>query len=165
MARLELNLHKLARTLALWRQTRLGNAPALQVGLWGRDRIIRDTIRAAHARGYRAGEHCQGGAYAVSAAGLAALGTQGMLDDPCVWLRTPVPEDHTMALCIRAAGLHPGNLGGTGGLIASHWQGLPAAPAELERRGAAIIHSVKDYAGRTEAGTREYFRNRRHGRS
>jgi hypothetical protein len=149
---------KLMRPFALWRRTRVGFFPAVQTGLFGRYKRIRNTIRSAFVNGYRVGDHCQGGGYALSRGCLKALERHGHLDDPCTWLPTPVPADDVQALCVKAVGLHFRDFSGDGEPFACHWRGLPDSPENLLRRGAAIIHSLKDHAGRTEAQTRAFFR-------
>jgi hypothetical protein len=156
-------LEKLARPFALWRKTSVRNFPALQVALWGDYKMIRDTIRTAFINGYRVGDHCQGGAYAVSAACLQAFAQHGCLGKPCLWLRTPIPEDHTISLCVKAVGLSLRDFSGDGELFSSHWQGLMDTPENLLKRGYAFIHSVKDHGGRTEEQNRAGFRAARTG--
>lgn len=156
-----LGLEKLLRPFALWRMTRLRKFPDVQIALWGDYRRIRNTIRQAFINGYRVGDHCQGGAYALSRNCLKELDLQGHLDHPCTWLRTPVPADDVQALCIKAAGLHYRDFSGVGEPFACHWRGLPDTPENLLKRRAAIIHSIKDHGGRTEAETRAFFKNLR----
>lgn len=154
-------LEKLMRQFAIWRCSRVSAWPVLQIGCWGKYREIRNVIRSAFINGFRVGDHCQGGSYALSGELLAALDRDGHLDDPLRWLWTPVTDDHTIALLVKALDFQLCDFGGKGGPFACHWRGLPDTPENLLNCGAAIIHSVKDHGKQTEAATRKYFKELR----
>jgi hypothetical protein len=121
----------------------------------------RGHIRAALAAGYRSGEHCLGGAYAVSRALLARMATAGAFDDGPLWRGTRFAEDVVMGLYARALGLDLVNLNGEGEPFGVKWLGLADTPPRLVERGFAIIHSVKGDRRFAEAAVRAYFRRRR----
>ena len=150
-------LEKLMRQWAVWRQTPLGGM-ALQVGYLGRYGRIRDVIRRALLNGYRLGEHCSGGGYAVSMRAVRALEREGFLDDPLLWLKTPLGEDTVLSLCVQAAGFSIQQNEAEREVFGVKHLGLLAAPEELAKRGYAIIHSVKDHKEHREAQTRAHFR-------
>ena len=154
-------LEKLQRQFAVWRKTNVRAFPALQIALWGKDRKIRDTIRLAFINGFRAGDHCQGGAYALSRACLRGFEQCGHLKDPLLWLRAPIPDDHLLALCVKAIGFHFRSFDQDGEPFACAWAGLPDTPENLVKRGFGIVHSVKDHGDRTEVETRAFFKARR----
>jgi hypothetical protein len=116
-------------------------------------RHVRTTLAAARARGYRPGEHCLGGAYAVA----PALVASPLLDAWRPWVGTRLAEDVLLGILCRAAGLEPAGLVGPGEPFALAWRGLPAEPSRLLAAGHAIVHSV---AGREEAELRAWFRAR-----
>lgn len=156
-----LTLEKLKRPFAIWRQSRVSNWPVVQMAWWGEHRAIRDIIRGAYANGFKVGDHCQGGVYALSRECLLAFDRRGYLDRPLRWLPTSMPEDHTAALLVQAAGLRFCDFGGEGEPFASHWRGLSAAPEVLLKRGHALVHSVKDHGGLKEQEIRAYFKTAR----
>lgn len=153
-------LEKLLRQCAVWRRTPLGGM-ALQVGYLGRYGRIRNVIRRALLNGYRLGEHCSGGGYAMSMKAVRTLKKEGLLDDPLLWLATPLGEDTVLSLCVQAAGFLIQQGETEREVFGVKHQGLLAAPQELIERGYAIIHSVRDYNGYREDQTRAYFRKLR----
>ncbi|MBW0001641.1 MAG: hypothetical protein JO015_21300 [Verrucomicrobia bacterium] len=153
-------LEKLLRQWAVWRRTPLGGT-ALQVGFLGRYGRIRNVIRRALLNGYRLGEHCSGGGYAMSMRAVRALETEGLLDDPLLWLKTPLGEDTVLSLCVQAVGFCIQQNEAEREVFGVKHLGLLAAPEELGRRGYAIIHSVKDHKEYREGQTRAYFRQMR----
>jgi hypothetical protein len=124
-------------------------------------RFVRSAFGAARAHGYEPGEHCLGGAYAITAAAARTLSDQGWLDDPLATHGTRLPDDVTLGLLVRAAGLELGSLVGPGEAFAIKFRGLLAEPEELIARGHAIVHSVKDHEGCREAELRSRFRRAR----
>ena len=124
-------------------------------------RYVRSALSAAREHGYETGEHCLGGAYAITAAAARAMREQGWLDDPLATYGTRLADDVTLGLLARAAGLELASLVGPGEAFAIKFQGLLAEPEELIARGHAIVHSVKDHEGCREADLRSRFRRAR----
>jgi hypothetical protein len=153
-------LEKLLRQVTVWRRTPLGG-PALQLALFGKYRRIRDIIRKAIVNGYRLGEHCSGGGLAVSASCVRAMRDAGLLDDPTMWLRTPLGDDTVVALCAATVEFGIQGFEGKGDPFACKHVGLPDTPERLAEAGCSIIHSVKDHGKQREEAIRTYFRQRR----
>jgi hypothetical protein len=135
-------------------------APDTRVGLRlvHRPRAARQAarrlLRQARAQGYVTGEHCLGGAYAVSRALLA----RDDLFVPAPWLGTGLAEDVVVGLLCRAAGLRLRGLVGRDEPFGVHHVGLPAMPAELLASGHSIVHAVKHHDPATEERLRAVFR-------
>ena len=153
-------LEKLLRQWAVWRRTPLGGM-TLQAACLGRYGRIRNVIRRALLNGYRLGEHCAGGGYAIPMRVVGALKNAKLLDDPLLWLKTPLGEDTVLSLCVQAAGFLIQQGETDREVFGVKHLGLIAAPEQLMARGYAIIHSVKDHNGYREDGTRAYFRRLR----
>lgn len=153
-------LEKLLRQWAVWRRTPLGGM-AVQVGCLGRYGCIRNVIRRALLNGYRLGEHCSGGGYAISMHAVRALKKEKLLDDPLLWLKTPLGEDTVLALCVQAAGFLIQQGEAQREVFGVKHRGLMDAPEQLLKRGYAIIHSVKDHDRCREEQTRAYFKRLR----
>ena len=111
-------------------------------------------LRQARARGYVTGEHCLGGAYAVSPALLA----HDHLFATAPWLGTGLGEDVVLGLLCRAAGLELRGLVGRDEPFGIEHVGLPATPAELLASGHSIVHAVKHRDAATEERLRAVFR-------
>lgn len=124
-------------------------------------KFVRSALSAARSNGYETGEHCLGGAYAITADAARELREQGWLDDPLAVHGTRLADDVLLGLLVRAAGLELGSLVGPGQAFAIKFQGLLAEPEELIARGHAIVHSVKNHEGRCEADLRSCFRRAR----
>lgn len=124
-----------------------GRRPRLVAALHGRRarqrRFLATGVRDARRHGYHLGEHCLGGAYAVSATAARALASSGVLDDPFITTGTGLGEDVVLGLLVRAAGFVLASLVDVGDPFAIQHAGLLAPPAELVAQGHAIVHSVK----------------------
>jgi hypothetical protein len=153
-------LRKLLRVFTVWRRT-WRPWPRVQCTLFGRDRERAQLIRGAMANGYMLGLHCQGGAYAVSAAGLRAMAAIGALADPLLWIWTHCCEDIVVTLSAFAAGGRAQDFNNDGEVFGVVSRGLPDTLPRLVERGFSIVHSVKDFEHWSEAETREFFATRR----
>ncbi len=146
------------RDISLWRrqlllacsplQIRTSAAPrriALSVsGRRGRQRrFLTRAVISARRHGYRLGEHCLGGSYAVSAAAARAVRIAGGLDDPTISQGTGLSEDVILALLLRSAGFRLRSLVAGGEPFALRHRGLLATPEELVAANHAIVHSLK----------------------
>jgi len=140
-------LRRLTRRVSIWRHpARRGRF--LQLALAGRRGRVREEILAALANGYRWGEHCQGGGYALNRPALDRMAAAGMLDDPLRWRDTRAGEDVMIGVLVRAAGLRlDGHVEPGEGLFAVAHSGLPLPPRQLLDGGYAIVHSVKRTEG------------------
>lgn len=147
---------KLSRKFTIWRRT---NLPwkHLQISLWGNDAKIRRAIIKALSRGYKYGEHVQGGAYAISQNALHQIARAGYLDNPLLWLHAPCTEDSVVSLLIRAEGFKLYDFNADNEPFGLKHRGLPDIPVRLIKRGFSIIHSVKSYGQFNEEETRSYF--------
>lgn len=122
---------------------------------------VQRLIRAARVHGYRDGEHCLGGGYAVSRQLLDEMEKRGHLADPGVWVNADLPEDVMVGLHARALGFELADCVAPGDVFGVRHVGLPFPPAELLRRRYAVIHAVKNDADLSEADIREFFQARR----
>jgi len=143
--------------------------PGLHVAVHGRALRTRQFLRAAMSEadrhGYQRGEHCLGGAYAVTATAARAMLARGYLDDPLCTVGSGLGEDVVLGLLARAAGLRLDSLVGPGEAFAVRYRGLLASPEQLVAAGHAIVHSVKDSPYGTEAELRTRFRELRRERA
>jgi hypothetical protein len=153
-------LEKLLRQFSIWRRTPAGGM-AVQMAFWGKYKRMRNVLRQAVLNGYRLGEHCAGGGYAVPMACIRALRIQGLLDDPVLWLQAPLGDDPLLGLLCSAAGFRLESFDGEGEPFAVKHRGLPDTPERLIERGHSIVHSVKDHAQQKEDGLRSFFREHR----
>jgi len=153
-------LEKLLRQVTIWRRTPAGG-PAIQLAFLGKYRRIRNIVRQAILNGYRLGEHCSGGGYAISKRCLVSMWQAGLLGQPTLWLQAPLGEDSIVALCAAAVDFGVQGFEAQGDPFAIKHFGLPNAPEQLVQHGHSIIHSVKDHGARREEEIRRYFRGRR----
>lgn len=153
-------LEKLLRQFTIWRRTPAGGM-AVQMAFWGKYKRMRNVLRQAILNGYRLGEHCAGGGYAVSMACIRAMRTQGLLDDPVLWLQAPLGDDPLLGLLCSAARFRLESFDAEGEPFAVRHRGLPDTPERLIERGHSIVHSVKDHGQQKEEGLRSFFRERR----
>lgn len=151
-------LEKLLRQITIWRRTP-ASGPALQLAFWGKYKRIRNILRRALLNGYRLGEHCSGGGYAVSRKCVEAFRQNGLLAEPTLWLQVPLSEDGISALCAAASGFSLRD--DSDRLFGVQHRGLPAQKEVLMAQHRAIIHSIKDHGEQREAEIRDYFRRLR----
>jgi hypothetical protein len=148
-------LRRLRAPISLWRQQR-----TVKTGLVGLGRERRQIILDAEANGYQLGQHCQGGAYAMSMRAVEAVAARGWLD--ChLWRDSYLPEDVIMSLQVKALGLHLLGMSDPGEPFAVRHVGLPGEPADLVAAGYGIAHSLKDHGAWTEDALRAEFRKLR----
>jgi glycosyltransferase involved in cell wall biosynthesis len=148
-------VRRLHAPISLWRSQR-----AIKTSLFGVGRERRRVIDAARANGYEYGQHCQGGAYAMSTNAIAAIAAEGWLD--CrLWKGTFVSEDLVMAIQLEALGFRMEGMADPGEPFAVRHVGLPADPRTLRDAGYAIAHSLKSHDGVTEQELRDEFRSLR----
>ena len=139
--------------------------PGLRLAVRGRAlrarRFLGAAVADAERHGYELGEHCLGGAYALTWRSARAMHERGFLDDPLVLSGSRLGEDVVLGLLTRAAGLRLESLVGEGDAFAVAHQGLLASPDELVAGGHAVVHSVKDSSYGSEAALRARFRSLR----
>jgi hypothetical protein len=146
------------RDLSLWRRQLLlaclpvqvrtgGGRPRVGLSLWGpaanQRNFLTGALLSARRHGYRLGEHCLGGSYAVSSTVARALALGGVLEDPAITRGSGLGEDVVLALLVRSAGFRLRSLVAPGEPFALRHQGLLATPEELVAAGHAIVHSLK----------------------
>lgn len=122
---------KHARALTLWRDGRPHVALTPEVAR---------TVRAARRAGHEPGRHCIAGACAISAAMVAAMAADGMLDDTLRWVGTRLGDDVMLGLQAAALGFA---LRDEPGLFGVAHRGLPDVAQRLAERGFAFVHSVR----------------------
>jgi hypothetical protein len=124
-------------------------------------RYIRRALSAARGHGYELGEHCAGGAYAVTRSAAVTMHHRGYLADPSATAGAGLAEDVVLGLLVRACGLGLEDLVAPGEAFAVRYRGLVANPDELLRRGHGLVHSLKSHGGVSEEELRRAFRERR----
>jgi hypothetical protein len=126
--------------------------------------VISRHITTARENGYQYGEHCLGGAYAVSGELLRRMSAAGYLDNPARWLSIDCPEDVMVGIYTRAVGLGFRSYVDRNETFGIRYKGLADKPENLLSRGYSVIHSVKNDASFTEEQIREFYQKaRRHG--
>lgn len=135
-----------------------------------RDRItggtlaeVRRHLTAARRNGYAYGEHCLGGAYAVSNELVRRTHDRGFLTDPSLWLNIDSPEDVMLGMYTKATGLRHMNCVDAGEVFGVRHEGLPFELPELVSRGYGVIHSIKNDKRYSEREVRDFFAARRQG--
>src|SRR5207237_939881 len=103
-------------------------------------RHIADAVR----NGYVFGEHCLGGAYAVSRELLARMLERKYLDDPSLWLPIDCPEDVMVGIYTKAAGCQLKSHVAENEVFGVRHRGLDDLPQRLLERGYSVIHAVKN---------------------
>jgi hypothetical protein len=146
-------IRKHLRWVSIWRPpNRL-----VRTSVFGVARSRRLFLRMAQRQGYRLGEACQGGAYAVSLRAARAMESRGWFDEG-LWLGTRTSEDVVMAMEVRAAGFSIAGMVGQGQPFAIRYIGLDASPRELVDAGHGLVHSLKSHGDWTEEELRDEFR-------
>ena len=125
--------------------------------LWGDPATLRRRIATARRNGYGYGEHCLGGAYAVPGRFLERMGDRGWFDDWPAWVPLDIGEDVCIGVYVRAVGLSCVDANRPGEPFGVEYRDLPLPPEELVGAGYAVVHSIKDQDGRTEAEIRQHF--------
>jgi hypothetical protein len=118
-------------------------------------------IGEALKHGYRFGEHCLGGAYAISAELPRRMREGGYLDDPGLWLPIDCPEDVMVGLYTKCVALRHMNCVGDGEVFGVRHRGLADTPQRLVERGYSVIHAVKNDPNFPEPEIRALFQHRR----
>jgi hypothetical protein len=121
---------------------------------------VSDEIQNALSLAYT-GQHCQGGAYAVSRAFIARIRAAGLLDNPTRWLYVPIGEDRMMGVTCAGLGLALGDFSADGEPFGVQNIGLPYETRELTSRGYSIVHSLRNNLFADEQELRRYFRQLR----
>lgn len=148
-------------SIRLWQPRRGNLGEFVNVALVGARARVRDTILAARARGYRWGEHCLGGAYALHLDVLRNARRAGYLESPRDYRDLPLGEDVLGGIFTLAAGRRVMRANRIGEPFGCQYRGLPALPDEIVERGYALIHSVKNDDRLLEGQIRDYFSERR----
>jgi hypothetical protein len=154
------SMRKLLSPIAVWREP-LTPGQHLQISLSGKLKTVRTHVLTAMKRGYRPGEHCQGGAYAVSSQFIRRMATRGYLQDLLLWRDIPCCEDVMMGMYARAVGLHLKDFNNTHQVFGIQHMGLPDTLERLIERGYSLIHSLKNDPRFSEEQIREFYRIRR----
>ena len=123
----------------------------------GIERARREFVRDARKLGYRPGEHCQGGAYAVSMRAVREIKERGWFDAG-LWMGTQTAEDVVMGAEVRAAGFGIAGMVAPGEPFAVRYIGIEDAPDVLVAAGHGLVHSLKSHGDWTEAELRDAFR-------
>ena len=121
---------------------------------------IAKELEVARGNGFD-GSHCQGGAYAITAAFIEQVHRMGYADNPLRFLYFPVGEDRMMGAYCAALGLQLKDMSGIGEVFGVQSSRLPFAPDELVQRNYSIIHSVRGNQSHSEDDIRGFFAARR----
>lgn len=132
-----------------------------RVALGGRAATVRRLVLDAREKGMIWGEHVLGCALAFRREPLDQWRDEGLLDDPLLFLGTPLSYDPILAILIRRSGYRQAGLVGPGDPFGVSWHGLPDLPERLLERGHSIIHSTKNDTRVDEPTIREFFRGLR----
>jgi hypothetical protein len=132
----------------------------LQVTLWGSSHRIRQALERALASGYRFAEHCQGGAYAISAQAIQRMDALGYLEYPLDWLNSGITEDVMMGVLVRACGLESADFNRDQQPFGVQFTGLAYSPEEFVNKGYSIIHSIKNDPKHSEEYIVDFFKKR-----
>lgn len=143
---------KLAKLIQLQRHELLPRRQAL----WGHRATLRRLVQRARRRGYRWGEHSQGGSYLISGLLIQRMRQLGFLEHGTAWLDIFMCEDPMMGIYARACGLKNVHFGKSREVFGSHPIGLPFRPQELLDRDYSIVHSTKKNL-EPEADLYEFF--------
>jgi hypothetical protein len=103
------------------------------------------------------GEHCNGGAYALSYEMLERMAQRGLLFDSPLWTMFPFSEDRMIGLYCALVGLHSADFSNDGEPFGTQSSGLAFPPQELLDRGYSIVHSVKNDPHLGEVAIRQFF--------
>lgn len=140
---------------------RVGRKIYFHLGFWGKSALVRRHINSALKNGYEPGEHCQGGAYAVSSKLISQMAINGYLEDPLLWLHTPVGEDSMMGMYVKATNMQLYGLVEQDQPFAVKYAGLADTPENLLSRGYSLIHSIKNDKKLSEQEIRDFYRKHR----
>lgn len=140
---------------------RVGKKRHLHLGFWGKPATIREHIKLALKNGYEPGEHCQGGAYAISSKLIFQMAMNGYLEDPLLWLHTPVVEDSMMGMYTKATDMQLHGLVDREQPFGVKYSGLADTPENLLSRGYSLIHSIKNDKKFSEEEIRDFYRKHR----
>lgn len=146
-------IRKFCMPLSVWRIPRL----SLRSSLVGRGRERCRIVRSALGHGYRWGEHCQGGGFAISKPAIELIRREGWLDHS-LWAGSGVGEDVIVSLLVRAVGLGARGMVDPGEPFAVQHVGLPGTPEQLVAAGYGVAHSLKSVGDVSEDDLRERFR-------
>jgi hypothetical protein len=124
-------------------------------------RMIRSHIARALRNGYSPGEHCLGGGYALCRRFIDRMAGNGFFDHAQRWMNVDLPEDVMIGIYVRACAMRFANFVDEQQVFGVRHQGLPDVPAQLVRRGYAVIHALKNDARSDEPTLRAFFRARR----
>jgi hypothetical protein len=121
---------------------------------------VRWALNLAFENGYVAGEHAQGGGYAISRAALDAMAGLGLLERAHAWRPFWVSEDVIASALVRAAGFELADFNRPGEVFGVQYRGLPYPPETLVEMGSAVVHSLK-HDEVPEQKLRDFFRQLR----
>jgi len=152
---------KLSSPISVFRATKSSKRLHLHIGLLGRPAIRRKHIQAALRNGYEFGEHCQGGAYAISKEMISNMAVKGYLEDPLLWLNTPITEDTMMGMYAKGTGMQLQGLVEQDQPFGIRLRGLADTPENLLSRGYSLIHSIKNDKRFSENEIRRFYREYR----
>jgi hypothetical protein len=123
--------------------------------------IISRHVGDALHNGYTFGEHCLGGAYAVSGELLKRMLARGYLDNPSLWLPIDCPEDVMVGIYTKAAECEFKSYVANNEVFGVRHRGLDDSPQRLLERGYSVIHAVKNDPKFSEDEIRSFYRAKR----
>lgn len=154
-------IQKLHKPAIQWAKPRMAYRALRDRLTGGALREVRKHITAACTNGYSYGEHCLGGAYALSREFVKRMNDRGYLENPTQWLNIDSPEDVMIGMYIKAVGLKHADFVAENEPFGVRHEGLPYELPELVSRGYSIIHSIKNDKRASEREVRDFFAARR----
>jgi cellulose synthase/poly-beta-1,6-N-acetylglucosamine synthase-like glycosyltransferase len=146
-----------------FREEGFGIGPVrVRQAIWGEGAVVRRRIAEARRNGYRYGDHCLGGGYAVSRHFLERMAERGWFADWHAWIPYDIGEDVCIGIYVHAVDLDCVGANQPGQPFGVEYHTLPCSPAEIVDAGYAVIHSIKDPAF-GEPEVRAFFAARRAG--
>jgi cellulose synthase/poly-beta-1,6-N-acetylglucosamine synthase-like glycosyltransferase len=149
-------LAKLLQPFAVWMRRKPWRG--IQCSAFGSWKRLRQVIELAVSRGYELGDFVHGGGSVIRREALDAIDDLGLLDDPLMWIETPIGGDVALSIYVAAAGYRFADFVDDGQVFAVQTTGLCDDPDRLIERGFSIVHSVKGDSRLTESQIREHFR-------
>jgi hypothetical protein len=143
-----------------WTYWRQEYSPAFRQALWGDGAYARRWVKRALCRGYESGEHCQGGAYAVSHSCLELMHREQVFENKGKWTDIRIPSDMMVGIVARGLDMEMADLNFPGQPFAVQYKGLPYSPPNIVERGYSIIHSIENDPDYTEDEIIKFFLNR-----
>ncbi len=125
--------------------------------------LIKELVKEARKKGYRLGEHCQGGAVFQSYSAIAAMYINNKLNSSKFqpMYNSAISEDHLFSLLTILLGFTLEDFATEGLPMGIKWRGLPDSPENLVLQNKKIIHSIKFWQDMDQEKIRIFFARKR----